>query len=98
MTTIKRVGIFSLGKVMGFTGFLMGLLAACFYALVFFGLGASVPQGDPGATLLNGIGAAVIIVLPVVYGLMSFLVGLVYGVCANVVLAMSGGLEVELAD
>jgi len=33
---------------------------------------------------------------PIMYGLMSFIMGLIYGLIINVVLAMAGGLELEI--
>ena len=98
MTTIKRVGVFSLAKVMGFTGFLMGALAACFWGVLIFGFGSTATPGTPGASFIEGAGGVLLAAIPLLYGIGSFVVGLIYGVFANVVLLLSGGLEVELAE
>ena len=101
--TIRRFSVFSVAKIQGFLGFVIGLLIGVVYGLVFMIFGAAIsslaPQGDSQA--MGGVGAIVIgliimIAVPVFYGILGFIGGaigaLVYDLAAGVV----GGLKFEL--
>ena len=96
---VKRVGVWSLGRVSGLIYGVMGLVAgALFSVIAMFGaaLGA-VEQGGPGAMFLGlffGIGA--VVVLPVFYGLMGLVFGCIAAALYNLIAGFVGGVEVEL--
>jgi len=101
MITVRRVGVFSLAKIMGvlyaLLGLIFGALATCF-SLV--GAMAAMPQlsegsGDQLFGLLFGVGA--IIFLPLFYGLMGFISGLLMAFLYNLVAGWIGGIELETA-
>jgi hypothetical protein len=94
LAKLKRVGVFSLGKVMGIGGFLVGLLAALVYGGLFLLMAGS--QKNPAA--LYGLGGVFVVLLPVIYGFVSFIGGIVHALVINVVLGVSGGLELELGE
>lgn len=97
--TIRRFGPLSMAKVFGLTYALLGLIFGAFFSL-FSVLGAFVGSGmgEHGAEaffgLLFGVGA--VIVLPLFYGAMGFLSGLVGAFFYNLVAGMVGGIEMEL--
>lgn len=96
MAKLKRVGVFSLGKVMGMAGLLIGLLAAVFYGgLLLLGSSLGPPKNQ---SALLGLGSLFVVLLPLIYAAMSFVGGVIHAIVINVVLGLSGGLEVELGE
>ena len=94
---LKRVGPLSTAKVMGALYACIGLIAGAFLSL-FAMLGTMIShemaRSAPFAGALFGIGA--IIVLPIFYGVLGFVVGLVSAAIYNVLAGVIGGIEVEL--
>lgn len=99
MQRLKRIGIFSLAKIMSLLGLFAGLIAGVVYGLfvMALGAGASAEQGGP-ELLVFGIGGGLItmILVPFAYAVAGFVAGLIYGLIINIVLHLSGGLEVRI--
>ena len=102
-TTIRRVGVLSVGKVMGMTYALFGLIAGAFFALFsFFGTAFSAAMaesaGDSGAAIFGALfGVGAIIILPIFYGIIGFLGGIIGAAFYNLVAGAVGGVELELS-
>lgn len=94
MSVVKRVGIFSVGKVVGALYALVGLIAGGVISLFSLaGAAASgIDQGLPG--LIFGAGAVVII--PLLYGAIGLIGGIIIGALYNLIASMIGGVEVEI--
>jgi hypothetical protein len=101
-TTIRRVGVLSVGKVMGLTYALIGLVAGGIFALFsFFGaaLGSAMAEstGEAGGAIFGALfGVGAIIILPIFYGILGFLAGVLGAVFYNLVAGAVGGVELEL--
>ena len=98
---IKRIGALSLGKLMGamYTG--IGLLIGCLVALFsLLGGGAMMASGQEGAGLgmgmMAGMGLLAIVVLPICYGLLGFVAGLISACFFNLAAKYAGGLEIDV--
>ena len=109
MLTIKQIGILSLAKFMSilYAGF--GLLFGLFISLLslfgsivgrliadsptFRDLGGAASRG-PIYSLIFGVGA--VIALPIIYGILGFIGGIIMGLIANLALWISGGLELKV--
>jgi hypothetical protein len=101
MQRLKKIGVFSLAKIMSLLGLLVGLVAGVVYGLfvMLLGAGAGASAERGGSQLLAfGIGGGLItmILVPLVYAAAGFLAGLVYGLIINFVLYLSGGLELRI--
>ena len=93
---LRRVGILSLGKFMGFLYGLLGLLV-CAVLSLFSLLGfATQNQGQGQAALLLSVGVASVIILPLLYGFFGFLGGIITVAFSNFVASFAGGIEIEL--
>jgi hypothetical protein len=101
--TIRRFNIFSVAKIQGFLGFVIGLLIGVVYGLVFMIFGAAIsslaPQGDSQA--MGGVGAIVIgliimIAVPIFYGILGFIGGAIGALVYNLAAGVVGGLKFEL--
>ena len=101
--TIRRFNVFSVAKIQGFLGFVIGLLIGVVYGLIFMIFGAAIsslaPQGDSQA--MGGVGAIVIglivmIAVPIFYGILGFIGGAIGALVYNLAAGVVGGLKFEL--
>ena len=101
--TIRRFNVFSVAKIQGFLGFVIGLLIGVIYGLIFMIFGAAIsslaPQGDSQA--MGGVGAIVIglvimIAVPIFYGILAFIGGAIGALVYNRAAGVVGGLKFEL--
>ena len=81
---IKRIGAFSSGKI-------VGLIYALGSAI---GLAASGGEAEAWIGALFGVGA--VIILPIFYGVLGFVGGLLSALLYNLVAGLVGGLEIEV--
>ncbi len=96
---IERIGPVSLAKVMGaiyaVIGFVVGALFTLF-ALIGAVAGAS---SDPEMAWMAPLfGVAAIVVFPILYGVMAFVMGLVVSGLYNLIAGRIGGIEVTLGE
>lgn len=95
MQMIKAVGVLSVGKVMGFLYGAMGVIVVPFF-LLFSALGAL--SGEAPAAGLSLVMAIVLtLFLPVFYGVIGFIGGVIIAFLYNLIAAKLGGIEVELS-
>lgn len=96
MTIVRRVGVLSVGKVLGLVYALLGLIFGAFFTVfAILGTAASRPRGaGAGGSLLIGVGA--VIFIPLLYGAIGFVGGVIVAAVYNVVASLVGGIEIEL--
>ncbi len=95
---LKKVGVFSCGKVLGVLYALLGLLIGTIVSIVSM-VGAAIGGAggeSPEAFLGILFGVAAIVATPLLYGGMGFIGGLIGAALYNLVSGFVGGLEVEL--
>ena len=95
---LKKIGVLSCGKILGVLYALLGFLIGAIVSLVSM-VGAAIGRGgsdSPEAFVGLLFGVAAIAVMPLVYGGMGFIGGLITAALYNVVAGFAGGLEVEL--
>ena len=92
---LKSIGVFSLAKMMGTLyatiGFFVGLI---FALLSVVGAGFAGSGSEGFFALMFGVGA--VIILPVFYGVMSFIAGALIAALYNLIAGMAGGVELNL--
>jgi hypothetical protein len=102
---IKSIRVLSLAKIMAAIYAAMGLFAGLIFSLIsVFGVAMGSlfqhANGAPDAIfgtifgVLFGLGA--VIVLPIFYGIMGFIAGLLISLVYNFVASTFGGLELEV--
>ena len=91
---VKSVGVVSVGRMYGAISAAMGLLFGIGIAL-FSVLGAGLADGTQSAILGPVLGVGAVIVLPIFYGVLGFIGGVIGAVLYNVFAAMVGGVEIE---
>ena len=95
---IERIGPLSLAKFLGCLysciGLIIGLVVAVF---ALFGSAIGAASSGSGMPLLGAfLGMGAVIALPIFYGIIGFIGGLVVGFLFNLVAGMTGGLEIGL--
>lgn len=96
--TVRRIGVLSLGKVMGSIYATLGLVIGAIFTV--FALVGSVigsiasDSGEPLLGILFGVGA--IVIFPIFYGLIAFVMGMIIAAIYNFAARFTGGLELEL--
>ena len=98
-TRIRRFGVLSVGKVSGMLYALFGLLAGAILALLsLFGAGLTAALQESGAPAFMGVlfGFGAIIILPIFYGVIGFLGGMLSAAIYNLAAGATGGIEMEL--
>jgi|YNPMSStandDraft_1061717.scaffolds.fasta_scaffold97848_1 hypothetical protein len=91
---VKRVGVLSVGRVLGCLYALLGLIiGGLFSLLALAGVTAEGRDAEPAAQLF-GVGA--IVILPVLYLVIGYIGGIIAAWLYNVVASVAGGIEIEL--
>ena len=93
MHIIKSVGVLSVAKIMGMIYGCMGLIAAPFFLLIGL-LGSALGQHNSALAGIFGVGFAVL--MPVLYGVIGFVAGLIGALLYNLFARWVGGFELEL--
>ena len=93
---VKRVGVLSSGKVLGCLYGLLGLLIGGLITLMSLAGFAFAAGGQQGPPLLFGILSVVL--LPIFYGVVGFIGGIISAALYNLVAALVGGIEIELSE
>jgi hypothetical protein len=93
MAVIKSFGVLSFGKVQGLLMGLLGIILGLIYGIVGFFMGLN----SFGSALAGlGIAAAAIVGIPLIYGGLGFIGGLIGAALYNFIADKFGGIEMEV--
>jgi hypothetical protein len=93
MHIVKSVGVLSVAKIMGMIYGCMGLIFAPFILLMGL-MGSALGQHNSPLAGIFGVGFAVL--MPVFYGGIGFIAGLIGALLYNLLARWVGGFELEL--
>lgn len=92
---IRRVGPLSFARLSGMLYAILGLVFGGIFSLTALAGGfASITDGGAGVGAIVGVGA--VVVFPILYGLMGFVVTLIGAWLYNVAAGVVGGVEVDI--
>ena len=94
MHIIKSVGVLSVAKIMGMIYGCIGLVFAPMFLLIGL-MGSALGQRNSPLAGIFGVGFAVL--MPVFYGVIGFIAGLIGALLYNLFARWVGGFELELA-
>lgn len=99
--TVRRIGVLSLAKVQGVIMAAIGLVLGVLYGLIIMTFGAvmmSAGSRDAGAAAAGSVigGLAMIVLFPIFYALIGFVMGAISAFIYNLAAGSIGGLEMEL--
>jgi hypothetical protein len=94
---IKRFAPLKLGLMLGLAYALLSIVAIPFFLLAILGAGtAARASGGPHMPFMFGLGAIFVVFIPVIYGIMGFICGVLAAFVYNIVAKWIGGIEVEV--
>lgn len=93
MSELKRIGVGSMVKLMGFLYALLGLVIGAVITLISL-LGFSAFKGGGAVGLV--FGTLAIILVPIFYGVLGVIAGAIGALLYNLAARVTGGLELEL--
>jgi hypothetical protein len=93
MAVIKSVEIMSWAKIHALFGIVFGLVYGIMVGVVFTAVGASMGRGG-----MEVFGIASVIIFPIVFGIMSFIVGAIMAFLYNFFASKIGGIRIELSE
>ena len=93
--TITRVSPISLAKISGVLYALMGLIVGAIVSALAVA-GTIAPDGADAGALGLIFGAAAIVILPLVYGCLGFVMTLLMAALFNLAAGWTGGVEIEV--
>jgi len=100
--TIRRFGVISVAKMYALLMFLFGLIFGVIYGLILIIFGAAISTLTPGRdAAASGVGTvvmgiAMMIGLPLFYGVLGFISGAIGALIYNAVAGIIGGIKFEL--
>jgi len=95
---VKRIKVMSLGKMMGVLDAILGLIIGGVIAIASL-MGATLaPHEASGSGSFYGMmfGVGAIIFIPICYGLIGFISGLLIAALYNILAGIVGGVEVDV--
>ena len=101
---IRKLGILSVAKIQAVMMFVLSLLIAIPYGLIiilYALFGAGMVGGDAALAIGGGgviLGIVVMIALPIMYGVIGFIVGALSALVYNIFAGMVGGIEMEVEN
>jgi len=93
MHIIKSVGVLSVAKIMGLIYACMGLIFAPFFLLI--GMVGSM-AGQQKTPFAGIFGVSLALFMPVLYGLMGFIIGAIGALLYNLFAKWVGGFELDM--
>lgn len=90
---ITKIGVLSFGKIFGIIYAMMGLILGAIMSIMFMIVGP-VETGSTIENLMFGVGS--IIVLPITYGIIGFIGGIITAFIYNIAVGFTGGLKIEV--
>ena len=96
MQVIKKLGVFSVGKISALLGFAYGLIAGILMAIASGVIPASANITGTASTLM--IGWKAVLILPILYAIGYFIMGILFAIAYNLLARWVGGIKITLED
>lgn len=98
MKKVNRLGVLSVAKFQGMMMALMGLLFGIIGGGMSSLLGGLAAQSGADLGFMGSAGWLLVLILPILYGVMGFIMGAIGAFFYNIVAKVAGGIEVDLID
>jgi hypothetical protein len=93
---VRRVGPLSVAKISGVIYAIMGLIFGAIISVISLVGGALAPQGTDAGMAGMLFGAAAVVILPIFYGVLGFVMTLIGAWLYNLVAGWVGGIELDM--
>lgn len=99
---LKRIGVLSFAKTYAVMGLVMGLVIALVWGSIILIAGSLATETSSFEAFENDLiqtyGIVVIAAIPVLYAVMGFMGGVIAAIGFNIVMKITGGIELEFED
>lgn len=96
---VERIAPISLAKVLGAIYTVIGFVAGAMFTLfALMGAAAGAASEPEMAWMAPLFGIAAIVIFPILYGVIAFVMGLVVGGLYNLIAGRIGGIEITLGE
>ena len=95
MKVLKKVDLLSAANVLGLMGVVWGLITAVL-AVILSGIIGTTASILPGAEAAIGVGILSVVILPITYGIVGFVAGVVTALIYNLVSKWIGGIKLDI--
>ncbi len=96
---VRRMGVFSVAKIMGLLHAIMGFIFGIFMSLFSLAMSSFARgMGEESAAFGALFGVGAVIFLPIFYGVLGFLGGAVMTWLYNLIAGWVGGIEIDLEE
>jgi isoaspartyl peptidase/L-asparaginase-like protein (Ntn-hydrolase superfamily) len=89
---IRHIGVAQLAKMLGALYLALGLI----FGAGFWAVSSMVPRSSTGSGAFFGMGAASLIVVPIIYAVIGVVFGAITAALYNVIAGSVGGVEIDL--
>ena len=97
MVVLRKIGVMSVARVYAVIMAIFGLVVGLFAALFLVPIGMMMEEFVPFAAGMSaGLGLLSIVVFPIMYGIMGFVMGAVCAWIYNIVASKIGGIELTI--
>lgn len=95
---ITRVSPLSVAKLAGMLYAILGLIFGAIVSLIALGGGIAANADEPGAGIMGAIlGAGAVIVLPILYGCLGFVMMALMAALYNLTARIVGGVQIDVS-
>lgn len=95
---IRKINPVQAGKVSAVVAILLILIFIVPIMLIVSAVGFGAADSSFGGFAMGGSILAVVIIMPIIYGIFAFLVGMLYAFIYNITYRFHGGMELEYDD
>lgn len=95
-TRVRKIGVLSMAKIAAILYGVMGVFAGIVVAIISVFSSVFAPNDLPQFFSLLGIGA--IVLFPIIYAILGFVIGAIAALIYNVVANIVGGVEIDLEN
>jgi hypothetical protein len=99
MKEIKKINVLSVSKILGLSFAIMGFIIGIAVGFVMFVIGSAFDAFNGFTTLIApGLGIVGFIIIPMIYGLVGFIIGGLSTLIYNILASWIGGIEIEVTE
>lgn len=91
---LKRLGVLSVGVMLGGIYAALGLIVGGLFTMISLA-GFAASRSKDGGLMALALGVGSVIVIPIFYGVLGFVVGVIMAALYNLVALMFGGVRME---
>jgi len=95
---LKKIGVLSAAKIAGLFGVIYGLISAILLSIIYSKADVLASLGMQLPTTVTNLGYKTFIALPIINGVLYFIIGLIVAFIYNLLASWVGGVKLEFKE